>query len=86
MIFPTTPMIGAGSPVDVMADTAYQAELDALQIRTSAAREAWGYTTAGRNEALQAMATRKLGVLATPVGFSENFRAGGAVRVKKFWP
>jgi hypothetical protein len=33
-------------------DTAYQAELDALSIRTNAAREAWGFTVKSNNEQL----------------------------------
>lgn len=35
--------VGFGSAVDVQADAAYRGELDALTIRTNAAREAWGY-------------------------------------------
>lgn len=35
--------VGFGSAVDVQADTALQGELDALTLKTNAAREAWGY-------------------------------------------
>jgi len=35
--------VGFGSAVDVQADAAMLGELDALTIRTNAAREAWGY-------------------------------------------
>lgn len=35
--------VGFGSSVDVQADAARLGELDALTIRTNAAREAWGY-------------------------------------------
>lgn len=35
--------VSFGSAVDVQADAAYLGELDALTIRTNAAREAWGY-------------------------------------------
>jgi hypothetical protein len=35
--------VGFGSAVDVQADAATLGELDALTIRTNAAREAWGY-------------------------------------------
>lgn|SRR5574341_1224779 len=35
--------VGFGSAVDVQADAAFLGELDALTIRTNAAREAWGY-------------------------------------------
>ncbi len=55
--------IGEGSPLEVQMDTARQGELDALTIRVSAAREAWGFQTAAQGERLQARATRKLGTL-----------------------
>jgi hypothetical protein len=55
--------ISSGSAEQVQEDTAYQGELDALAIRTNAAREAWGYTVAAEGETLQAGATRKLGKL-----------------------
>lgn len=35
--------VGYGSAVDVQADAAFLGELDALTVRTNAAREAWGY-------------------------------------------
>ena len=41
--------IGVGSALDVVADTAFLGELDAVQIRTNAAREAWGYQTQAEN-------------------------------------
>lgn len=41
--------IGVGSPVDVQEDTAFLGELDALTIRTNAAREAWGYEVEAEN-------------------------------------
>ena len=47
----------AGSPTDILGDTAAAGETDALTIRTNAAREAWGYRTKGvefGNEALLA--------------------------------
>lgn len=55
--------VGSGSPADVQADTARQGELDAITIRTNAAREAWGYSTQAQGETLQAAATRRLGTL-----------------------
>jgi len=36
-----------GSPTDILGDTAYAGEIDALTIRSNAAREAWGYRTKG---------------------------------------
>ena len=41
--------VGIGSPVDVVADSAYLGELDALTIRNNAAREAWGYRVQAEN-------------------------------------
>lgn len=35
--------VGFGSAIDVQADAALLGELDALTVRTNAAREAWGY-------------------------------------------
>lgn len=35
--------VGFGSTVDVQADAAFLGELDALTVRTDAAREAWGF-------------------------------------------
>lgn len=35
--------VSYGSAVDVQADAAFLGEMDALQIRTNAAREAWGF-------------------------------------------
>ncbi|SRR5213593_1330650 len=55
--------VASGSAEEVSEDTAYQGTLDALQIRTNAAREAWGYGVAAEGERLQARSTRKLGAL-----------------------
>ena len=41
--------IGTGSPTDVVADSAFLGELDALTIKTNAARAAWGYTVQAEN-------------------------------------
>lgn len=39
--------VSYGSAVDVQAESAFMGELDALTIRTNAAREAWGYRVQG---------------------------------------
>jgi hypothetical protein len=54
--------VGFGSAVDVQADAAYLGELDALQLRTNAAREAWGYTVQAEDFRKRAAITRKEGV------------------------
>lgn len=53
--------VGFGSAVDVQADAASLGELDALQLRTNAAREAWGYQVQAFDYRQQAMIDRKAG-------------------------
>ena len=54
--------VGFGSAVDVQADAAYLGELDALQIRTNAAREAWGYSVQASDLRTRAQIDRQTGV------------------------
>jgi hypothetical protein len=54
--------VGFGSAVDVQADAAYLGELDALQIRTNAAREAWGFQVQAEDYGKRAEIARKEGV------------------------
>lgn len=78
--------VGTGSSEAVQEDTAYQGELDALTMRTNAAREAWGFTMSAKNETLQAQNTRKLGKLQSAntrqVGraTAQNARIGGSIK------
>lgn len=51
--------VGFGSAVDVQGDAAYLGELDALQIRTNAARQAWGYSVQASDYRQQATIDRK---------------------------
>ena len=46
--------VASGSPLDVLADTAGLAALDAQTIRHNAAREAWQYRVQGNNQQNQA--------------------------------
>lgn len=76
--------VGYGSAVDVQADAAYLGELDALTLRTNAAREAWGYKVQAFNTRRQAMITRKEGVQQAATGAAQQTAArigavGGAV-------
>jgi hypothetical protein len=41
--------VSFGSAVDVQADAAFLGELDAMQLKTNAAREAWGYKVEASN-------------------------------------
>jgi len=53
--------VGFGSAVDVQADAAFLGELDALQIRTNAARESWGYKVQAEDRRKAADVARKGG-------------------------
>lgn len=60
--------VGVGSAVDVQADAAFLGELDALTIRTNAAREAWGYTVQAQDARLggqQAQSASRYGAAST---------------------
>lgn len=60
--------VGSGSAVDVQADTAFLGELDALQIRTNARREAWGYKVQAEDLHKRAEIARKTGVMLEATG------------------
>jgi hypothetical protein len=60
--------VGFGSAVDVQSDAAYLGELDALTIRTNAAREAWGYKVQGADLRARAEIARKTGVMQAAAG------------------
>lgn len=61
---------GFGSAVDVQADAAYLGEIDALTIRSNAAREAWGYRVAGDDLRQRADIARREGANAAAAGRS----------------
>lgn len=75
--------VGFGSSVDVQGDAAYLGELDALQIRTNAAREAWGYQVQAQDLRKQAEVQRKTGANAALAGqnaqTAANYQAVGTV-------
>lgn len=56
-------VVDVGSAPEVMADTSYQMERDALSLRVNAAREAWGFTTAAQEERIQMQQQIKIGRL-----------------------
>jgi hypothetical protein len=60
--------VSGGSAADVQADAAYLGELDALTIRTNAAREAWGYQVQGEDLRKRADIARKEGVYLEKAG------------------
>lgn len=71
--------VGYGSAVDVQSDAERLGELDALQIKTNAARTAWGYNVQAYNDTRQAAITRKSGANAAAAanaeGNADYFRA-----------
>jgi len=60
--------VGFGSALDVQADSAFLGELDALTIRTNAAREAWGYKVQGEDLTRRAAILQKEGVQQAKAG------------------
>ena len=60
--------ISSGSARDVQVDAAELGELDALTIRSNAAREAWGYGVQATDFRLQADAARRTGRSAQTAG------------------
>lgn len=60
--------VGFGSAVDVQADAAFLGELDALQIRQNAAREAWGFKVEATDLRRRADIARKEGVMLEKAG------------------
>lgn len=60
--------VAVGSAVDVQADAAMLGELDALTIRTNAAREAWGYKVQAYDYRKRGEITRKEGVASAEAG------------------
>jgi hypothetical protein len=60
--------VGFGSAVDTQADAAFLGELDAMTIRTNAAREAWGYQVQGQDMHKRAEIARKEGVYLEAAG------------------
>jgi hypothetical protein len=60
--------VGYGSAVDTQADAAYLGELDAQNIRTNAAREAWGFNVQATDLRKRAAIARKTGYYAGQAG------------------
>lgn len=60
--------VSFGSPLDIASDARYLGELDALQIKTNAAREAWGYQVQAEDARTRAAIIRKEGRYAAETG------------------
>jgi hypothetical protein len=61
-------VVDHGSAQDVQADTAYLGELDVMQARTNASREAWGYQMQAVDLRRRAEITRQEGANAAEAG------------------
>lgn len=68
--------VGFGSALDVQADAAFLGELDALTIRTNAARESWGYNVQGEDLRKRAAILRKEGAFQAEAGRQFNSGSG----------
>lgn len=60
--------VSFGSAADVQGDAAFLGELDALTIRTNAAREAWGFNVQGEDLRRRAQTARQEGAYAAESG------------------
>lgn len=77
--------VGYGSAVDVVADAAFLGELDALTVRTNAAREAWGYRVEAADSRMrgdimrdEAKEARRAGRYAKQAAYSQGATARSA--------
>lgn len=74
--------VNAGNAVDIQADSAEMGELDALTIRTNAAREAWGFKVGAAVERQRGANARAegnaqaLGTIVSAAGSYANNRWG----------
>lgn len=68
--------VGVGSPVDVQRDAAHLGELDALQIRSNAQRQAWGFRMEAQDRRLAANVARKGGQAAQT---ASRYGAAGSI-------
>lgn len=75
--------VASGSAVDVQADASYLGELDALQIRQNAMREAWGFKVSAYDARKQAEIARKEGIVYAEAGKAQQtasrYAAAGSV-------
>lgn len=60
--------VNSGSALDVQADSAFLGEMDALTIRTNAAREAWGFEVAAEDLHRRGQIQRKEGLMFEKAG------------------
>ena len=68
--------VASGTALAVQADTAAMAEMDALQIESNAAREAWGYKVEAYDSKKRALYARREGVMLEKAGTANAWAAG----------
>lgn len=66
--------VGSGSALDIQAETSLLGELDALTIRTNAAREAWGHRVQAEDYRARGRIARAEGT----IGAASTLLTGGA--------
>lgn len=67
--------VSFGSSLDVIADTAYQGEIDAMTIRQNAQRQAWGYRVAAADYRKRGFIRRMEGRSIAAGGFEQASQA-----------
>lgn len=79
--------VGSGSAADVQGDAAYLGELDALQIRSNAQREAWGFQVEAQDRRMAAKVARKGGQAAATagrVGAASTVLSGSSMLLQRY--
>lgn len=74
-----------GSPLNILNDTDYMGELDALTIRDNAAKEAWGARTQGANYSSDAAMLGARADAESPLGAGFSTLLTGAGTVASSW-
>lgn len=68
--------VASGTPLAVQADTTAIGEMDALQLKSNAAREAWGYKVEAYDSKLRAYYARREGVMLAGAANTNAWAAG----------
>lgn len=77
--------IGTGSALNILSDTDYLGEIDALTIRDNGRREAWAYRQGAQNDANSAGVLRATGNAISPLGAGATSLLTSAPQVARHW-
>lgn len=77
--------LGEGSALNILTDTDYMGELDALTIRNNAAREAWGARERARGAMTDSELLSMRAGMVNPVGAATGALLSGAGSVASGW-